>query len=303
MKNARSDTLKVAVGQFPPCLLDVPGNLKIAARLSETAAKHGAKLILLPEGCLTGNALSGPDKQAHLPLSADAFEPLQRIADRHGITICPGLATRLGETFTLVQAILRPGAPPLFQRKCFRANGEPSFLEAWPDPERVVFDVSGVRVVIKICSECACGIVVEQIERADPAIILFPSAGRIEPENVIHETNEPDNGHTCSAAGFDAVLTRNIDMVRNCGIPHLVSNPVGFDGETWWPGNSFILDGDGSVVARLAGACRADRMRPDICVGTIHVPSNNAGTAAVERPGLAEHIKNASCVNLASEGV
>lgn len=57
-----------AIGQMRTAPLDRPSdNMAEALRLAEEAAAGGARLLVLPEGCLTGNALRDPARQAVLP--------------------------------------------------------------------------------------------------------------------------------------------------------------------------------------------------------------------------------------------
>ena len=128
--------IRVAIGQMPGFLNDTRANLGQARTLALQAAADGARLLLLPEGCLTGNALSAPDRQSVMSLHPADFATLQTVADESGITICAGFHTRVESRFNAVHAILRPRQPARFQHKTAKSEGEPAFLTPWPDPER-----------------------------------------------------------------------------------------------------------------------------------------------------------------------
>lgn len=258
----------VAVGQFAPLLMNVPENIKASCRLAAAAAEQGARLILLPEGCLTGNAISGPEKQAALEMNSGVFRELQETADSSGIVICAGFATVAGDKFNIVQAVVRPGAGILYQRKSTRASTEPEFLMAWPDYGRVVFAVDGVNIAMKICSEGSSTKVAEAIRACGAGIVLYPSAGCIKASEVIGDDADPALVAEARKE-FETGLARSAELVHSSGIPHLIANPVGFDGETWWPGNSFIIDGEGVVRGVLPGEKRAACMKPAFVTGEV----------------------------------
>jgi len=49
----------------------------------------------------------------------------------------------------------------------------------------------------------------------------------------------------------------------------MVSNPIGFDGERGYPGNSFIISPTGEVLVHLGPTAIIEHMRE--AVGTAHV--------------------------------
>lgn len=263
-----SKPLRVAIGQTVSRLEDTAGNMAQACLLASDAAAQGARLLLLPEGCLTGNALTGPDKQASLPADAAPFAPLQTVADDHDITICAGFATPVDGKFNMVHAIVRPGQEMLFQHKAFRADGEPSFLVAWPDPGRADFEVDGVSCVIQICSESGGKEIKEAIARIGPQLLLHPSAGKMKTEQVLRGGDFREDGFEDECrANLEKAMKRIRDERRSV----LAANPIGFDGETWWPGNSYAIDTAGDVVLWLKGENRPDHMKPSVAVGDLSV--------------------------------
>jgi predicted amidohydrolase len=241
-------------------------NRATACRLSREAARQGARLIVFPEGCLTGNALSGPDQQAVLPVEPGAFEDLSRVASACGITICAGFITSYGAGFNTAQAIIEPSGAVRFQRKAFRANTEPPFLRAWPDPAREVFEVEGVRVAIAICSEFGAPGVREALAQAAPDLVLHPSAGSMKPEQVWHDGEPLSPAMLAFDPDCRLVVTRAAEAVKRSGLPKMGTNPIGFDGETWWPGNSYAVDGGGRVVLWLKGRNKPVWMQSSVAV-------------------------------------
>lgn len=253
--------MKLAIGQMKVGPLDRPAeNMAEACRLAEAAAAADARLLLLPEGCLTGNALTDPARQASMPAEPAPFKPLLDIAKRTGLTICAGFTTRLEDRFNVAHAILLPDGTALFQHKAFRASGEPAHLKAWPDPARTAFTVDGARFVITICSEFGWPAIMASAEQCRPDLILHPSAGRMEDNEVWH----PDRLEEPPVRDFSLNCRKVVEGAARqnakLGIPRMAANPVGFDGETWWPGNGYAVSATGEILAWVEGENRPDRM-------------------------------------------
>ncbi len=253
--------MKTAIGQMQVGPLDKPeDNMAEACRLARDAAAAGARLLLLPEGCLTGNALTDPARQAALPAEPGAFAPLSRIARQTGITLCAGFTTRVDGGFTVAHAILLPDGAVRFQHKAFRASGEPKHLKAWPDPARAPFTVDGRTVIIAICSEFGPGVIMDEVLRCKPDLILHPSAGRMKEEEVWQAGRDQDPPVRNFLSNCRTVVEKAAQNPLAAGIPRLSANPVGFDGETWWPGNAYALSGAGAILAWVEGENRPEKM-------------------------------------------
>ena len=244
-----------------PRLDDTAANIAKVCDLSGAAARDGARLILFPEGCLTGNAFP-PVRQPALDAVPDSFAPLIETARRGGIVICAGFVAPFGDRFNVAHAIVLPDGRVLFQRKAACVNGEPAHLTAWPDPARAVFTLDGFRVAIAICSEYGLPHVETALATARPAVILHPSAGRMTPDELAP--------HGARSGGFHAQCRRVVELaaaeVKSRGVPKLSANPIGFDGHTWWPGNSYAVGADGVVLAWIPGENDPARMKPAVSV-------------------------------------
>jgi predicted amidohydrolase len=254
--------VKIAIGQMKVGPLDNPGlNMEEACRLAGEAGAAGARLLLLPEGCLTGNALNGPGRQAALPAEAAPFEPLSRIARKTGLTLCAGFTTRLADGFfNVAHAILAPDGSARFQHKAFRASGEPKHLKAWPDPARTAFTVDGRTIVITICSEYGRPDIMESARACRPDLILHPSAGRMNDNEVWRAGHENEPPVRDFLANCRNVVESAAKANAQDGLHRVAANPVGFDGETWWPGNGYAVSGKGEILAWVEGENRPERM-------------------------------------------
>ncbi len=263
--------LRVAICQMRSHLNDTGGNIERACEASRWAAEDGARLILLPEGCLTGNALRDPACQQVIDPGPESLAALIATADRHNIAICAGFAIRAGtDLFTLVHAAILPGQRVLLQHKAYRASTEPPFLTPWPDPQRVVFSIDGIRIVIAICSELGTPAVNAAMADAAPHLVLHPSAGKMPDQQVSGCPLAEPEAVAAFAGECRGVVERAAQKIKASGLPRLASNPVGFDGETWWPGNSYAVTASGEIALWLPGENHADRMVTR--VGTVDLP-------------------------------
>lgn len=253
-------TLKLAIGQMCGLLRDLDTNMATACSLSENAADQGARVIILPEGCLTGNAFAR-EHQPVLTAEPATFGRLREIATRRNITICAGFAIECEDKVNIVYAIVAPAGSVLFQHKATRTSMEPEFLVAWPDATRQVFDVGGVRTVVVICSEDGASNIVPAVSNAGPELILHCSAGSIPKEEALDREPTPDE-----QADHDAEMLKprlNAEAkVKASGIARAGCNQLGFDGQTYWPGNSFAVDHTGETRLWLKGTKIISEMQP-----------------------------------------
>lgn len=60
---------------------------------------------------------------------------------------------------------------------------------------------------------------------------------------------------------ISALIDRTAEEVARREIPKISANPVGFDGEIFWPGNSFAIDGKGRLILWMPGENRPEQMK------------------------------------------
>jgi len=256
--------LRVAIGQIVGKLGATSENMATACRVSRAAAQGGAKLILFPEGALNGNALTR-EKQDFLLAEPESFTSMQNVSDETGITICIGFTAPLEDKLNNAFVIIRPQEKLIFQYKCAKSNMEPDFLMAYPNATRMSFDINGTRIVLCICCEYGRPQIENAIAVADPDLILHPSAG-------YEKDGQPDSKLTTEATqalfqNFQSCVVGAAADIAERGIPKVSANPLGFDGELWWPGNSYALSGDGEILLWMKGETFSKEgmdMRPGI---------------------------------------
>lgn len=265
-------SLKIAIGQMPALLHKTPTNIKMAVSLAERAAENGARLLLLPESCLTGYAIDEQAEQAVLEPTAAAFAELTAVARQQDITICAGFASAYADGINVAHAIIQPNGSVIVQRKSTRAATEPEFYRTWPDPARTVFEVDGIRIVVVICSEMGDLAVANAVIRSEAQLILHPSAGVLREDEIRHSPIT-EKEKKSDLQGMLQVVERAAEQVATTGRPRLAANPIGFDGSHYWPGNSYAIEGNGAIRIWLHGTCVPDEMQPAIGVEEINIPS------------------------------
>ncbi len=262
--------LKVAVGEMPGILHDIPANFACAAELSRAAAAAGAKVIILPEACLTGYAMREAADQALLPLEAAAFKPLTAVAADTGITICAGFVTAFEDGVNCCHAIIEPSGPVRFQRKAGRASSEPAFYRKVHDPRREMLEIDGIRLAVIICCEWGSPAVMDAAKAAGAQLLLHPSAGSIPAAEVLFSDPGPEKLAEVSR-GMRKVVDGAAAGIGKHGLPKVGANPIGFDGQTYWPGNSYAINADGSVPMWLEGTHLVAAMHPRIATAEVSV--------------------------------
>ena len=255
--------IRIAIGHMAGTLGDTPGNIALACKLSLSAAERGARIILFPEGCLNGNAFRR-DRQESMPISAAAFAKLQSVADAHDIVICVGFTTPVAGGLNNAHAVLTPKSKLRVQYKCARSPQEPEFLVAWPDITRTTFQIDGIRVAISICVENGLPHIDAAVADVAPDLLLFPSGGCMQPDEVVH--GEPTQKTEAFLNGCAAIVANAAVAAGRDTLCRLCANPLGFDGETWWPGNSFALNADGKITLWMKAENRPEFMTPSVGV-------------------------------------
>lgn len=261
-------TVKVAVIQKPPVLLDRDKTIAIALESIDEAAGMGASLLVFPEAYIPGYptwiwrlrpggdmALSG---EIHARLRRNAvdlggkdLQPLQEAAARHALTIVMGISeidSRFSGTtlFNTVVVIGPDGTLLNRHRKLMPTN-----------PERMIWgmgDASGLRVVDTPAGRLGCLICWESymplaryaLYAQDIEILVNPTW---------------DNGETCLAS------LRHIAREGGCWVIGTATAMQGSDVPEEFPGrddifkpDEWINDGD-AVVIQPTGAIAAGPLK------------------------------------------
>lgn len=129
---------------------EVAANLDRTERFVQSAAEQGADVVCFPEMNITGYALKDEIRQFAEPVPGPGCARVQRMADKHDITVIAGLAERTeqGET-AITQVVACPGGKLGAYRKIHLSAGEQAIFQAGEMP--VVFETNGTRFGLELC--------------------------------------------------------------------------------------------------------------------------------------------------------
>jgi N-carbamoylputrescine amidase len=146
-------TIRVTAASTPAHWGQTDANIDKAVAVAEQAAAEGAKLLLLPECCLTGGewctgAKTPTVEDVSLDIDGPEIARLSDTARRTDLVIAAGFYEKRGGGIYVTQALLGPAGPLGAYRKVH--EGKRSSCEADLFP---VFDLPFARVGISICRD------------------------------------------------------------------------------------------------------------------------------------------------------
>ncbi|MBV1789465.1 NAD+ synthetase [Marinobacterium sp. D7] len=233
-------TPKLSVGavQFNPVLLDLDGNLAKHADWIEKARQRAVELLLFPELSLTGYQLGRQAPEAAISRNDRRLHELAQVAPE--ICVVVGFAEQAspGEYYNAV-AYLQNGEVSAVYRKIN--------LPTYGGLEEGKWFHAGEELVLSECKESwrACTLICADLWNPAlvhcamlrrPELLLAPvnSASAIVSEAFSNETNWQIN------VSFYAMLY---------GVPVVMANRYGKEGDAWFWGGSRILGPRGEVLA------------------------------------------------------
>jgi len=262
----------LAVGHFPIVIGDPKTNLASEERLAKKAVAEGAEFILFPEDALTGypGAAGSANKVA---LDADGAEirRLIQIARELKLIIASGFIERRAGLLHSTHAIARPDGSVEFIRKRSCDGYDTNIGLVASKDENADLMIGGVKAAMAICMDGTLAFFDTAAKRG-VKLILHPSGGACskwahETEALARELDakENENCQRCveAACGF----------AKRLGAIYMVSNPIGFDGERGYPGNSFIISPGGEVLVHLGPTAIIEHMREAVGAAHVKVPS------------------------------
>jgi len=241
----------VAVCQFAPRPGDVRANLAQAVVLVEVAAARGARLVVLPELCLTGYYMSAVFRSLAEPLDGPQVGVLRELARRRGVLIAAGVAER-GEGGALHDTAVLVGPAGVLGagRKARLWDREVGLFTPGEGPAIVPTELG--LLALMVCYD---------LEHPELAVAAAAAgAGAI----------------VAPAAFSDPVLWRATlrSRAQETGLPVIAANRTGVEGNARFCGASMVVGPDGTVlaeagprqgvrVARVPIAAAGRRRRPD----------------------------------------
>ncbi|HEX7635391.1 MAG TPA: NAD+ synthase [Noviherbaspirillum sp.] len=230
-------TVKVAIAQINSAVGDLAGNRAKIADFARRAAAQGADIVLTPELSLAGYP---PEdlllRHSFYAKTAEQFEllmaDLANLKDVHVVVGHPVLQD--GRRFNAASVIVNgkllatyrkhdlPNDTVFDEKRYFASSDQP-----------VVFDVKGVRFGINICEDTWFPHAPARAKEAGAQVLLVPNGSP-------YHLNKQHQRYDMMRANVSAH-----------GMPIVYGNLVGGQDELVFDGNSFVLDAQGKVCARL----------------------------------------------------
>jgi len=261
----------LAVAQCRSLVGEVALNLEILERLCARAAGDGADLILFPEGVISGysyEAMAALVAKVAEPVGGPITAALSAMARRHRLTICAGMFERDGEKIFNSHLVAYPDGCLDLQRKGVSACREPGLVSV--EPRRKRFEWKGVAFGILVCADGALEDYPQQYERLGIDVLLHPSAG------YTPETGPAQDARLKEEAA--GIWANAREIARTLGVTYAVSNLVGYNGEHFYPGNSWIVHPDGEEMTVIAPTAIEDQMREEILYSALPRVRNATGS-------------------------
>jgi len=257
--------ITIATAQFENKSNDKDNNLSIIDKLSEQAAKQGAKMIAFHECSITGYTFARHLSRSQMLELAEiipggkSIDALTRLAQKNNITILAGLFEKDqdGNLFKAYVCVDKNGL--VAKHRKLHPFINPNLIAG---NEYTVFDFEGWKCGILICYD---NNVIENVRATAllGANIIFmphvtmctpstrPGAGFVDPELWKNKTNDPET----LRKEFDGPKGREWLMkwlparAYDNGVYVVFSNPIGMDDDQLKNGCSMIIDPFGDIIA------------------------------------------------------
>lgn len=242
---------QIAVAQCASVIGQIDRNLQVAADLCRQAAEKNADLILLPEAQATGYSyrnLRALVEATAEEMSGGIAESFRAMASENRLVVCGGMFEREGSEFFNTHVVAFPDGRIEKQRKGVSSSSEEGIITM--APIRRVFEWSGCRFGILVCADNALVDATQQLAALDISLLLHPCAGRI-----LHSGLE---AQAATREEADAAFAAGTALAKKLGMVYAAANPIGFSGEDYYPGNSWIIDPAGPHLRTAATAIPAE---------------------------------------------
>jgi len=229
--------LRVAAAMMRSVVGDKTGNLGRARRLISEAAGRGARLIVLPEACLSGYTIRQPMAAWAEPVPGPLTAALQDMASEFGLSILAGLVEGSPEgSCFLTQIMVGPSGLQAVYRKTHLGPPEQKWF--FPGDQLGLAEAMGVRFGLQLCYEGHFpDISLSQALKGADVVLIPHASPREEPGQKLERWLR-----YLPARAYD-----NTVFVVAC-------NQVGDNGQGLiFAGAALIINPKGEVLARAAG--------------------------------------------------
>lgn len=223
--------MKICAAQTRPIQGDIPGNITSHKMLVERAVSDGAGLIIFPELSLTGYEPTMARKFA-THQHDHRFDVFQTISDTGRITIGLGVPLIAEKGICISLLLFQPHkARRAYAKGHLHPDEEPFFVPGRNSPH---LQVDHVKLALAICYEISVPEHLEAAMQSGPAI-YFASVAK-------------------SVKGIDTAIERLSGIARECSVPVLMSNCVGFSDGSHCAGKTSAWNSRGALLGQLNDA-------------------------------------------------
>lgn len=237
---SRPATLRLALYQFAPTMLDVEGN---ASRIARAARAARASILLTPELSLTGYDLRDDAADVALPVEPGFGGALGSL---HGAPdAILGLVERTGDGALFNTAVhVRSGAPLFRHRKVYLPTYGPFDEARFFGRGHTVrtYDLDGWRLGLLICEDFWHPSLAYLLAMAGAQVLLVQSAAP--GLRLRHADDGPDFE---SSATWERIARTTAQLY---GVYVALANRTGVEGAVTFAGGSMIVGPDGQVLER-----------------------------------------------------
>ncbi len=240
--NKRADILRIAIAQLNPTVGDVPGNLELARKARNDAARHGADLVVFSELYIAG--YSPEDLVLKPAFIEDCMQAVEMLAEDTadggpGVIIGVPWREKEGKNKGLYNAIavLDAGRVTATRFKVDLPNygvfDEKRVFNTGPLSGPV--DFRGVLLGVPICEDIWGDLgVCETLAETGAEILIVP------------------NGSPYYRGKMDVRQLVVIKQVVETGLPILYNNQVGGQDELVFDGASFVINADHQLAVQMS---------------------------------------------------
>jgi predicted amidohydrolase len=231
------DHVAVACAQLAPRFGDLGGNRARAAAAIEEAAGIGARLVVLPELCITGYAFEDGDEARALAEPAaegPTVAAWRGLAARHGIVIVGGICERDddGTLFNSAAVVDEHGLRCIY-RKAHLWDREQLIFSAGAEPPPVI-DTGAGRIGVAICYDAFFPELMRGLALAGADLIAVPM-------------NSPLLGPATEPLAIEVVLAIAAAHVNRVFV--VQADRSGPERGIEWAQASVIVDASGALLA------------------------------------------------------
>jgi len=223
--------MKICAVQTRPITGDIQGNIATHKQWIDRAVADGAELIIFPELSLTGYE---PTLVKALATDQDdtRFDDFQAMSDANGITIGVGVPTEHEQGICISMLLFQPHtARRVYSKSYLHPDEEAFFVRGRSAPQ---LQVNHTTIALAICYEISVPEHLESALKSGPALYIASVAKFVN--------------------GITTALERLSTVAKDCAMPVLMANCVGFADGDHCAGRTSVWNKRGSLIGQLNDA-------------------------------------------------